>query len=177
VKGVRRLLQDEPDPEFLVTPDFVSGLGVLPEYGLSFDVCIRYPHMQRTIDMVRACPETSFVLDHLGKPNIREHELEPWRTQLAELAGLPNVVGCKISGAVTEADHANWTPKDLEPYVVQALDVFGEDRVMFGGDWPVVTLASTYRRWIDTLSELTSSLSSIAQQKLWAENAKRIYRL
>ena len=100
---------------------------------------------ERMVEMVRACPETSFVLDHIGKPDIRGHRMEPWRTHMSALAALPNVV-CKISGVATEADHANWTTDDVRPYVAHALAEFGEDRVLFGGDWPVVRLASSYRR-------------------------------
>lgn len=177
LKGVRRLLQDEPDPEFLVQPSLIEGIRLLPRYGLSFDICIYHPQLGRAVDMVRACSETEFILDHVAKPDIRAGVLDPWREQMAELASLPNVVGCKISGMVTEADHAHWTPSDLEPYVAHALKVFGEDRVMFGGDWPVATLASTYRRWVETLSDLTNHLSDNAKRKLWAENARRVYRL
>jgi L-fuconolactonase len=177
VKGVRRLLESEPDPEFLVSPAFVDGLRRLPEYGLSFDICIRHAQLERAVEMVRRCPDTSFVLDHLGKPDVCTHQLDPWRAQLAELARLPNVVGCKISGLVTEADHRGWTVDDLAPFVGHALEVFGEDRVMFGGDWPVVTLASTYRRWVETLDSLTTGLSAGARKKLWADNARRVYRL
>jgi L-fuconolactonase len=132
--------------------------------------------MARTIDMVRACPETQFVLDHLGKPGVRAGMVEPWRAQLTELAEFPNVV-CKISGIVTEAHHTAWTADDLKLYVEHALEVFGEDRVLFGGDWPVVTLASSYRRWVETLDELTRGLSVEARRKLWADNARRVYRL
>jgi L-fuconolactonase len=177
IKGVRRLLQSEPDPEFLVSPAFVDGLRRLPEYGLSFDICIRHAQLERSIEMVRRCPETTFVLDHLGKPDVRHHQLDPWRERLAELASLPNVACCKISGLVTEADYAAWTADDLAPYVQHALDVFGEDRVMFGGDWPVVTLASDYLRWVDTLDGLTPQLSPMARKKLWRDNARRVYRL
>ena len=176
VKGVRRLLQDEPDPDFLVTPSLIEGLRLLPKYDLSFDICIRHQHMARTVDMVRACPETQFILDHLGKPDARAHLLDPWRSQLGELAELPNVV-CKLSGLVTEADLAHWTIADVEPYIAHVLASFGEDRVMFGGDWPVVRRASTYRRWVETLDALTSGLSDSAKRKLWAENARRVYRL
>ena len=176
VKGVRRLLQGEPDPDFLIAPSLIEGLRLLPEYGLSFDVCIYHPQMARAVDMVRACPETQFILDHVGKPDIRSGLLDPWREQIAQLASLPNTV-CKLSGMVTEADHAKWTPADLEPYVSHVLRVFGEDRVMFGGDWPVATLASTYARWVETVESLTAQLSPTAKRKLWAENARRIYRL
>lgn len=176
VKGVRRLLQGEADPDFLILPSLIEGLRLLPEYGLSFDICIYHPQMARAVDMVRACPETQFILDHVGKPDIRSGVLDPWREQIEELAALPNTV-CKLSGMVTEADHAKWSPADLEPYVSHVLKVFGDDRVMFGGDWPVATLAATYPRWLETLDSLTSGLSAAAKQKLWSENARRVYRL
>lgn len=176
IKGVRRLLQSEPDPDVLVAPDLLRGLRLLTEYDLSFDICIRHQQLARAIDMVRACPETQFILDHLGKPDVRAGLLDPWRDQLAELAQLSNVV-CKVSGVVTEADHERWTVADLEPYVAHTLQVFGEDRVLFGGDWPVVTLAAEYSRWVATLQQLTSALSPAAKRKLWADNARRVYRL
>ena len=176
IKGIRRLFQSEPDAEILVAPDLLQGLRLLPEYDLSFDICIRHQQLARAIDMVRACPETQFVLDHLGKPDVRAGLLDPWRQQVAELAEFPNVV-CKVSGVVTEADHAHWRIEDLEPYVSHVLQVFGEDRVLFGGDWPVVTLAADYRKWVATLEQLTSTLSAAAKQKLWADNARRVYKL
>ena len=174
IKGVRRLIQSEPDPAFI--PRLYKGLQLLPEYGLSFDICIRHHQLADTVRMARACPETSFILDHVAKPDIRAHQLDPWREHMAELASLPNVM-CKVSGMVTEADHARWSVADLEPYVAHALLVFGEDRVMFGGDWPVMTLASSYRRWIDSLEQLTQHLSAEAKEKLWRVNAKRVYRI
>jgi L-fuconolactonase len=176
LKGVRRLIQSETDPDFPIRPDLLAGLRLLPKYGLSFDICIRHDQLARTIDMVRACPETAFVLDHLGKPDVKAGGIEPWRAQIAELAEQPNVV-CKVSGLVTEADHAHWTPAELEPYVAAVLAAFGEDRVLFGGDWPVVTMAASYRRWVSVLGELTAMLSPSARQKLWADNARRVYRL
>ena len=176
LKGVRRLIQSETDPDFQIRADFLDGLRLLPKYGLSFDICIRHDQLARTIDMVRACPETAFVLDHLAKPDVKGHRLEPWRAQMAELAEFPNVV-CKVSGLVTEADHAHWTPAELEPYVAHVLAVFGEDRVLFGGDWPVVTMAASYQRWVSVLDDLTSQLPTGAKRKLWADNARRIYRL
>jgi L-fuconolactonase len=176
IKGVRRLIQSETDPEFQVRPRFLEGLRLLPKYGLSFDICIRHDQLARSIQMVRACPDVSFVLDHLGKPNVKEGQLEPWRDQISELAELPNVM-CKVSGLVTEADHTHWTVADLKPYVLHVLDAFGEDRVLFGGDWPVVTMAASYRQWTTSLDQLTSHLEPAARQKLWADNARRVYRL
>jgi L-fuconolactonase len=176
IKGVRRLLQDEPDPQFCLRPPFVRGVQLLPEYGLSFDLCIRHYQLPAVIELVRRCPDTSFILDHIGKPHIKDRLLDPWREQIAELAALPNV-SCKISGLVTEADPERWTTDDLAPYVAHVLEVFGEDRVVFGGDWPVALLASSYRRWVEALDALTTHLAPQAERKLWAENARRFYRL
>lgn len=176
IRGIRRLVQGEPDPAFSVRPDFVRGTQILAEYGLSCDICIRHHQLASTIELVRQSPQVNFILDHIGKPNIAAGLLEPWREQMRELASLPNIV-CKVSGMVTEADPANWQPADLEPYVSHVLAVFGEDRVVFGGDWPVVLMASSYKRWVETLDRLTAHLSEAAKHKLWAENARRFYRL
>jgi L-fuconolactonase len=176
IKGVRRILQGEPDPAHCLRPSFVHGVEMLAEYGLSFDICIYHYQLPAVIELVRACPDVSFVLDHLAKPDIRSGTLDPWRLHMETLARLPNVA-CKISGVATEADHQRWTVDDLAPYIHHALDVFGEDRVLFGGDWPVALLATSYRRWVETLATLTADLSPEAQRKLWVENARRIYRL
>lgn len=176
VKGVRRILQSEPDPAFGLRPDFLRGLQLLPEYGLSFDLCINYRQLASAVEIVRRCPETSFMLDHIAKPDIKNGGLDPWREQMAALAALPNVV-CKISGMVTEANHERWTVDDLAPFAEHVLDVFGAERVAFGGDWPVVLQAASYRRWVDTLDTLTGRLSDGAKRKLWADNARRFYRI
>lgn len=176
VKGVRRLLQGEPDPSFCLQPAFIEGVRLLPEYGLSFDICIMHHQLASVVDLVRRCPETSFILDHLGKPAIKQQLLDPWRAEIEALAALPNVV-CKVSGAVTEADPLHWSDADLAPYINHVLAAFGEDRVMFGGDWPVVTLASSYARWVEALDRLTAQRSPEAQRKLWADNGRRVYRL
>jgi len=176
VRGVRRLTQGEPDPAFCLRPDFVAGVRQLADYGLTCDLCIHHPQLGPTVELVRQCPEVSFMLDHIGKPGIKDGLAEPWRAQLAELASLPNVV-CKISGVVTEADRGGWTAEQIRPYVAHALAVFGEDRVAFGSDWPVVLLAADYRRWVETLDALTADLSPVARAKLWAGNARRFYRI
>ena len=176
VKGIRRLLQGEPDTNFCLRPAFVTGVSLLADYGLSFDICIRHGQLPSVIELVRRCPAVKFVLDHIAKPDIAHHVMEPWRTQLQALAALPNVA-CKISGMVNEADNANWRLEDLRPYVDHVAACFGEDRIMFGGDWPVCTLATTYARWVDTLDELTSGWSASARRKLFIENSTRIYRL
>ncbi|MFC1464069.1 MAG: amidohydrolase family protein [Candidatus Brachytrichaceae bacterium NZ_4S206] len=176
IKGVRRLLQAESDDAFAVRPDFVRGVQALADYGFSFDICIVHRQLPAAIGLVERCPNVSFILDHIAKPDIKAGLRDPWQAHIRALAALPNVV-CKISGMATEADHARWTTDDLRPYFETVFDAFGEDRVMFGGDWPVVLLASSYARWVQTVDELTSSLSDAAKRKLWTENAKRVYRL
>ncbi len=176
IKGVRRNLQDESDIEACLHHDFVRGVQLLSEYRLSFDLCIRHWQLPAIIALVSRCPETQFILDHLGKPDVKERLLDPWRDQIRELAALPNVA-CKLSGLVTEADLSAWQPEDLAPYLLHVLEVFGEDRVTFGGDWPVVLLASPYERWVETLQALTDSMTETAKRKLWNENARRLYRL
>ncbi|MGH2532017.1 MAG: amidohydrolase family protein [Thermomicrobiales bacterium] len=176
IKGIRRLTQGLPDPEFCLRPGFVRGVQLLPKYGLSCDLCCTYRELGPTVELVRRCPETSFILDHIGKPNIRGGELNPWAEQMAALASLPNTV-CKISGVLTEANLEAWTIEDVKPYVMHALEVFGEDRVVFGSDWPVVLGAASHQRWVSTLDDLTADFSEDAKRKLWAENVRRFYRL
>ncbi len=176
IKGIRRNLQDEAEPDFCLRPDFVAGVHLLAAFNLSFDLCIKHWQLPSVTELVRRCPDTVFILDHLGKPDIKQHQLAPWQSDLRKLAALPNVA-CKISGMVTEADHESWQPADLEPFIAVALEAFGEDRVLFGGDWPVALLASSYRRWYETLQALTAHLTTSARRKLWEENARRFYRM
>lgn len=175
VKGVRRLTQGEPDPEFCLQPRFLEGVQLLSEFGLSFDIGCNFRQLGPSVEMVRRCPQTQFILDHIGKPNIRERAMDPWREQIEALAALPNVV-CKVSGVTTETNEG-WTVDDIAPYVEHVLKTFGEDRVVYGGDWPVVLNATSYRRWAETLDTLTASWSDAARRKLWNENATRFYRL
>jgi L-fuconolactonase len=176
IKGVRRNIQGETMPGFCVQPDFVHDIQMLSEYDLSFDLCLTHRQLPDVVKLVRLCPGTRFVLDHVGKPDIRQHLLDPWREQIQELATFSNV-DCKISGMVTEADHQHWTAKDIASYVAHVLAVFGEDRIMFGGDWPVLLVASSYHRWLETVDMLTSHTSTSAARKFWSGNARRVYRL
>jgi len=176
IKGVRRMIQDETEPDFCLQPDFVAGVRLLAEYNLSFDLCIRHWQLPSVVELVRRCPDTAFILDHLGKPDIHHQLFDPWQADLRALAALPNVA-CKISGMVTEANHQAWQPADLEPFVNVVLEAFGEERVLFGSDWPVALLASSYQRWYETLEGLTRNLPVAARRRLWAENAQRFYRI
>ena len=176
IKGVRRNIQGETMPNFCLQPAFVEGVQCLPEYGLSFDLCLTHAQLPEVIALVRQCPETYFILDHLGKPDIRHQTFDPWRQHIQELAAFPNVA-CKISGLVTEAHHQQWTVEDIAPAITHVVSTFGEDRVMFGSDWPVLLLAASYQRWLLTLDEVITNLTLLAKQKLWSGNARRIYRL
>jgi L-fuconolactonase len=176
IRSIRRLVQGESDPEFCLRPGFIRGNQILPEYGLTSEICCYSNQLAANVELVRQCPGTEFILNHIAKPNIRGNEFEPWATQMTELAELGNVV-CKISGATTEADVQNWTLEDIRPYVEHALDAFGEDKVLFGSDWPVVTQAASYRRWAETVEEITRNYSEEQKNKLWKENAVRFYRL
>jgi L-fuconolactonase len=176
VKGVRRLLQGEYDAEFCLRPEFVAGVKLLAVFDFTFDVCLRSEQLPAVTELVRRVPEVEFVFDHLGKPPVKAAQIEPWATQLKTLAGLPNV-SCKISGLTTEADWQHWRVEDLKPYFEVALEAFGEERVLFGGDWPVCNLATDYGRWVETVVQLSESLTESGQRKLFQTNAERIYRI
>jgi L-fuconolactonase len=176
VRGVRRLIQNQPDPEFVLRPGFLESLRLLPRYQLSFDVCIFHAQLPNTLTMMRACPEVAFVLDHIAKPGIKAGLLDPWRQHIREMAALPNVV-CKLSGVTTEADHAAWTRDELRPYVDHVIECFGPDRILYGGDWPVSELAGGYLQWLATLDWATAGFSPDDKRKLFRDNAVKAYRL
>jgi L-fuconolactonase len=176
LKAIRRLIQNQPDPEFCIRPDFIAGLKLLPRHDLAFDICILHHQMPNALRMVRQCPEVHFVLDHIGKPGIKAGLFDPWREQLRELASMPNVV-CKISGVATEADHKNWTREQLRPYIAHAIESFGFDRIMFGGDWHVSELATTYPEWVEIVAWVVEGCTPEEKRKLFRDNAIRSYRL
>ena len=176
VKGVRRNLQGEREVEFGLRPEFIAGVKVLAEFDFTFDLCIRHEQLRSVAELVRRVPQVTFVLDHFGKPDVRGKKIEPWAKDLKALAALPNVV-CKISGLTTEADWGNWRSEDLKFYFDHTLECFGFDRLMFGSDWPMATLATTYERWIETVQELFPSATEADQIKLFQTNAERIYRV
>jgi L-fuconolactonase len=176
IKGVRRGLPSPTDSKFDMK-SYLRGIQILSDYGLSFDILGKgTPNLDMAIEIAKAAPDTSLMIDHLLKPDIKQHTVDPWRAQMSQLASFPNV-STKISGIVTEADTKNWKPEDLQPYVEHALNAFGEDRVVYGGDWPPVLTAAPYARWFETLDNLTSGLSQQAKRKLFGDNARRFYRL
>ena len=175
VRGVRRIYQDQPDPAWCLRPDFVTGVRALADYGLSFDLCLKHPQLQATIGLVDACPNVPMVLDHIAKPGIVKGLMQPWADQMRDLARRENVV-CKLSGVATEAA-TDWTPATLRPYIDVALEAFGPSRIMFGGDWPVSTLAITYPAWVALVDEVIANLSETEQRQIYCETARAFYRL
>jgi L-fuconolactonase len=176
VRGVRRLLQSEADDAFCLRPDFVRGVRRLARFGFSFDLCVFHRQLANATELVRRCPEVRFVLDHIGKPAIKEGRLEPWRAELKALAALPNI-WCKVSGLVTEADWAKWTAADLRPYLEHVRACFGPERLMFGGDWPVSTQATDYPRWVATVDELWCGCPPAELRRLYVANAEQFYQI
>lgn len=175
LKGIRRVLHMQPD-DVGQSSLFGENVRRLEAYGISFDLCVLARQLPIAIRLVRECPGVSFILDHCGVPQIKEHVLDPWRKHIVELSKSPNVV-CKISGLVAYADTQTWTAEDLRPYVDHVIECFGWNRVMFGSDWPVCTLSAPLRTWVDTLKMLTRDADEENQRKLFYENAARIYRL
>jgi predicted TIM-barrel fold metal-dependent hydrolase len=148
----------------------------LSGYGLSFDICVLARQLPIAIKLISKCPDVTFILDHCGVPQVKEQNLDPWRTHITEIANFPNVV-CKISGVVAYADPKTWTAEDLRPFVEHAIASFGWDRVLFGSDWPVCTLSASFRAWVEALQAITRNAGEANQNKLFHDNAVGVYHL
>jgi L-fuconolactonase len=171
--GIRHQVQEEPDPRWLCRADVRRGLAAVGEAGLAYDLLVKPQQLASAVDTVRALPDMRFVLDHAGKPAIRDRAIQPWHAEIAELAQLPNVA-VKLSGLVTEAAD-EWTVEQLRPYVDVLLQAFGPFRIMFGSDWPVCLLAASYREVVAAAQELTAQLSSAERDDVFGETAARWY--
>jgi predicted TIM-barrel fold metal-dependent hydrolase len=174
--GIRHLVQDESDLGFLDRPDFRRGVAAVGAAGLAFDLVIRRHQLPAAARLARDLPGVTFVLDHLGKPSLPSAKHSGWARDLRTFAQLPNTTA-KLSGLATEADWSSWTPEELRPAVEHALDAFGPSRLMFGSDWPVCLLATSYQRWIETLTALLCPLDPADQAMIWGGTARRVYRL
>ncbi len=174
LRGVRRILQAE-EPDFCLRPDFIDGVRTLADYGLSFDICVNWRQMASILKLVEAVPEVPMILDHIGKPAIRDGRIEPWASQMRELARFPNVT-CKVSGVATEAA-PGWTDDDLKPFIEVAFAEFGFERTLYGGDWPVMLEAIEPMRWIAILDGMLAGADPLDRRKFWRDNAVRTYRL
>ncbi|MFM9107601.1 MAG: amidohydrolase family protein [Chloroflexota bacterium] len=174
--GARHMVQDEPDPDWLLQPAVRRGLLALAEAGLAYDLLLKPPQIAAATRLCAELPEVRFVVDHIAKPPIASGEIAAWRAAMAPFAGMPHV-SCKLSGMITEADWAGWRPEHLEPYVQQTMEWFGEDRVMFGSDWPVCLLAGGYGQVKAALEQALGPVSPVARAKIWGGNAIRFYGL
>jgi L-fuconolactonase len=172
--GVRHVLQDEPDDRFALHPEFVRGIGLLQDFDLTYDLLIYPRQLAAAIELVSRFPEQSFVLDHLAKPEIRAGRRDPWEQQIRELATLPNVC-CKISGMVTEADHAHWRPEHFRPYLDTVFAAFGPSRLMWGSDWPVCLLAGSYEEVYRLVEDYSGRLSADERAALFGGNCAAFY--
>ncbi|MFN7997729.1 MAG: amidohydrolase family protein [Bryobacteraceae bacterium] len=176
LKGLRHILQDEPDDCYMLRPDFNAGIARLRGFNLAYDILIYERHLPQTIEFVDRHPDQVFVLDHIAKPRIRGKILSPWRENIRELARRANVY-CKLSGAVTEANWNNWTAADLQPYLDTALEAFGPRRLMFGSDWPVLLLAGSYLQWTQVVNDSIAALSDDERERILGGTAIEAYRL
>ena len=172
-RGVRHVVQSEP-VDFLLGADFQRGIAALHQFGLTYDILVFPKQLPASIALVRKFPVQQFVLDHIAKPDIKSGTVSPWREQMRVLAKAPNVF-CKVSGMVTEADHAHWKAADFTPYLDVVFEAFGEDRVMFGSDWPVCLLAGEYARVFGLADDYAKQFSAVAREKLFGGNAARFY--
>lgn len=174
--GVRHVVQDEPDDDFIVRADVLRGLKVLERHQVPFDLLFYVKHLRHVPRIASLCPNLPLVIDHLAKPCIRSGIRQPWADDLRQAAQFPQVF-CKISGLVTEADWGAWSIGDLRPYVMFALETFGANRCMFGSDWPVCELAAPYSRVVDAVSEITDPLTSAEKSAIFGRTALNFYRL
>jgi L-fuconolactonase len=175
-KGVRHLVESEPDDAWLVQPAVLASLKQLAARRISYDLLVHTRHLKHVARVAESCPELALVIDHLAKPPIARNEIKQWSEALQPLARYPNI-NCKLSGLVTEANWNSWQTDDLRPFVDLALEYFGPDRLMFGSDYPVCLLATTYNRVLNSFQEILKSLSDADRDKIFAQNAAEFYRL
>ena len=175
-KGVRHLVESEPNDDWLIQPAVLSGLKKLSSRGCTYDLLVHTRHLKYIPTVVESCPELRCVIDHLAKPPIAHKEIKEWSEAMKLVAALPNI-HCKLSGLVTEANWTSWQTEDLRPYVSEALELFGAERMMFGSDYPVCLLAASYDRVLESFQELLHDLSDADRDKIFSTNAQRFYRL
>lgn len=177
LKGIRDVAQDLPDSNYLAKPQSIATVQQLGKMGLTYDILTKTPELRAAIDLVKACPDVQFVLDHISKPYIAKGKIEPWKSLITELAAFENV-SCKISGMVTEAKWNNWESEDFAPYVDHIIESFSPQRLMFGSDWPVALLAApSYSEVVHLAEGLTATLSETESELFWRTNALSAYKI
>jgi L-fuconolactonase len=176
LRGFRHIAQAERDDRFLARDAFVKGVAQLRQFGFTYDILVYARQLPAAIELVSRLPEQRFVIDHLGKPEIKAKTTEPWAAHLKEIARTTNVF-CKVSGMVSEADWRNWKPEDFKPYLDVVFEAFGTDRVMFGSDWPVCLVAGSYRQVKQLVEDYLKGYSEADKDKIFGGTAARFYGL
>jgi L-fucono-1,5-lactonase len=175
-KGVRHLVESEPEDDWLIQLDVLHGLQRLSAYGLSYDLLVHTRHLKHVLKVVDNCPDLSLVIDHMAKPPIAQGEIATWLRELKPIAVHKNIY-CKLSGLVTEANWSTWQTDDLRPFVESVLELFGPQRLMFGSDHPVCLLAASYKRVLESFQEILKGLPEKDSERIFATNATNFYRL
>ncbi len=176
LKGVRHIVQEEPDPEFMLRKDFQNGIGQLAQFGLTYDILVYPNQLASAVLLTRAFPDQKFVLDHIAKPKISEGLDSEWVQHIKELALNPNV-SCKVSGMVTETKNFKWQQEDFSPFIYMVLDAFGWQRLMYGSDWPVCLLAGSYKEVLAIVRDYMDKLSEMERAAIMGLNAVSFYSL
>ncbi|UCH13190.1 MAG: amidohydrolase family protein [Bacteroidales bacterium] len=174
--GVRHVLQDEPDDNFMLQNNFRRGIGYLNKYKLAYDILIFPRHINTAVKLVSEFPDQRFVIDHIAKPLIKDNIFSPWEKDIKALAQFPNVY-CKVSGMVTEADWKKWKPEDIHPYLDIIYGAFGNDRLMIGSDWPVCTLAGSYETVMNVSLNYFKDFSENIKSKIFGDNCANFYNI
>ena len=180
--GIRHIVHDEVDDDFVVRPQVLQGLKVLERHAVPFDLLFFVKHLKHAVTLAQQLPELPMVIDHLAKPRIRDGATDNWDDRgdwIADFraaADHPNIY-CKLSGMVTEADWQTWKPADMRPYVETALEAFGPQRCMFGSDWPVCELAASYEEVYGALVEVLGPIGDTERQAIFGGTARQFYGL
>jgi L-fuconolactonase len=172
--GVRHVVQEEPDDDFMLGKDFQRGISKLQAHGLTYDILIYPKQLEAAIRLAENFPDQPFVLDHIAKPPIKDGTIEPWKSQLRQLAKLPNV-HCKVSGMLTEADHQAWKAEQFRPYLDTVFEAFGPGRLMYGSDWPVCLFAGSYEQAFRLVDDYARGLTDAERAGLFGGNCQKFY--
>jgi L-fuconolactonase len=176
LKGFRHIVQGESDSEFMLRPQFKNGISELGMYDFTYDILIYHYQLEQAIQFVKLFPEQKFVLDHIAKPDIKSGEYALWQTNIKKLALHENVF-CKVSGMVTEGEWHGWKHSDFKIYLDTVVKAFGTDRLMYGSDFPVCTLAATYEEQLNIVTDYFSSFTMLEKKKIMGDNASKFYGL
>lgn len=176
LKGFRHIVQGEPDPRFMLRPDFLRGIELIGKRGYTYDILILPHQLGSALELVRLFPEQRFVLDHLAKPYIKDGYIAGWEAGIRALAAHPNV-WCKVSGLVTEADYHRWTEAQLKPYLDVVFDAWPGERIMFGSDWPVCRVAAPYDRVLGLMNNYLDGFEAERKEAVLGGNCRAFYRL